>query len=155
MSRLIWSVSRLIGRCRLRGTGVAMDALVELEAVEALPLIRRAFELGRIDEMARGGWGDVLDDLGVEPEEGDPLLDESRRRFEERQEQFFPRQRREQLQAALERLSGRNGPFAALAAEAASAPAQASRDAQAQARKHKNKRKLESASRKANRRRRK
>jgi hypothetical protein len=31
----------------------AMDALVELEAVETLPLIRRAFELGRIDEMAR------------------------------------------------------------------------------------------------------
>src|SRR5437763_1423387 len=47
----------------------AMSALVELEAVEALPLIRRAFELGRIDEMVRGSWGDILDSLDVEPEE--------------------------------------------------------------------------------------
>jgi len=67
-----------------------MDALVELGAVEALPLIRRAFELGRIDEMVRGPWGDVLDDLGVEPEADDPLLSESRGRFEERHEQLFP-----------------------------------------------------------------
>lgn len=28
----------------------AMGALIDLKAVEALPLIRRAFELGRIDE---------------------------------------------------------------------------------------------------------
>ena len=140
----------------------AMDTLVELEAVEALPLIRRAFELGQIDEMVRGGWGDVLEELGIEPEEGDPLVDESRRRFEERQERFFPRQQREQLQAALARFTGRNEPFAALAAEAASAPVvppvgalpspRATRKAaQEKARKQKNKRKIGSAARKANR----
>ncbi len=101
----------------------AVDALIELRAVAALPLIRRAFELGKIDEMARGTWGDLLDDLGVEPEAGDPLLAESRRRFEERQDRFIPRQQREQLRAAFARLSGRNQPFAALAAETAGPPA--------------------------------
>jgi hypothetical protein len=101
----------------------AMDELVEMEADEALPLIRRAFELNRIDEMMRGGWGDVLNDLGIEPEEGDPLVEETQRRFEERQERFFPRQQREQLQAALNRLSGRDEPFAALTAGMAGTPA--------------------------------
>jgi hypothetical protein len=136
----------------------AMDALVELEAVEALPLIRHAFELGRIDEMMRGPWGDVLDGLGVEPEEGDPLLAESRQRFEERQERFFPREQRRQLQAELARFSGRD-PLHLFEDMATSAPQPAShaphRTAQAKARKHKNKRKIEAASRKANRRRRK
>ncbi len=136
----------------------AMDTLVELGAVEALPLIRRAFELGRIDEMMRGAWGDVLNDLGREPAEGDPLLAESRQRFEERQERFFPRAQREQLQAALARFSGRD-PQHLLEDAATSTPQPAPgaphRAAQAKARKHKNKRKIESASRKTNRRKRK
>jgi len=149
----------------------AMDALVELGAVEALPLIRRAFELGRIDEMMRGPWGDVLDHLGVESEEGDPLLAESRRRFEERQERFFPRAQREQLREALARFSGRD-PLHLLEDAATStpqlhlledavtstpqpAPRDSHRTAQERARKQKNKRKMESASRKANRRKRK
>jgi hypothetical protein len=133
----------------------AMDSLVELGAVEALPLIRRAFELGQIDEMMRGAWGDVLNDLGREPEEGDPLLAESRQRFEERQERFLPRAQREQLQAALARFSGRD-PQHLLEDAATSTPQPVTRAphraAQAKARKHKNKRKIESASRKANRR---
>jgi hypothetical protein len=136
----------------------AMDTLVELGAVEALPLIRRAFELGRIDEMMRGPWGGVLDDLDIEPEAGDPLLAESRRRFEERQEQFFPRAQREQLQQALARFSGR-GPLPLLEDATTSAPQPAPRtshrNAQLKARKHKSKRKIESASRKANGRKRK
>jgi hypothetical protein len=136
----------------------AMDTLVELGAAEALPLIRRAFELGRIDEMMRGAWGDVLNDLGDEPEEDDPLLAESRQRFEERQERFFPRAQREQLQAALARFSGRD-PQHLLEDVATSIPQPASRAphraAQAKARKHKNKRKIEAASRKTNRRKRK
>jgi hypothetical protein len=136
----------------------AMDALVELGAVEALPLIRRAFELGRIDEMMRGPWGDVLNDLAVEPEEGDPLLAESRRRFEERHERLLPREQREQLLEALAHYSGRD-PLRALEAETSSAPQLPPRDphraAQERARKQKNKRKMESASRKANRRKRK
>jgi hypothetical protein len=135
----------------------AMGGLVELGAVEARPLIRRAFELGRIDEMVYGPWGDVLDDLGVEPEEGDPLLAESRRRFEERQERLMPREQREQLLEALERFRERTAlrspepPARALQ----SVPPDPRRTAQEKARKHKNKRKIESASRKANRRKRK
>ena len=143
----------------------AMDALVELRAVEALPLIRRAFELGRIDEMLRGPWGDVLDDLGVEPEEGDPLLAESRQRFEERHERMMPREQREQLLEALARLSGRDPQHLFDDDTIASQPAPASafrsapraprKVAQEKTRKQKNKRKMESAARKANRRKRK
>jgi hypothetical protein len=144
----------------------AMDALVELGAVEALPLIRRAFELGRIDEMVRGPWGDVLDDLGIEPEEDDPLVAQSRQGFEERQDRLFPREQVAQLREALARFTGRDDPFATLAAEATgtpvSPPASAlppARDtrktAQEKARKQKNKRKMGSAARKANRRKRK
>jgi hypothetical protein len=139
-------------------TTAAMDSLVELEAVEALPLIRRAFELERIDEMLRGPWGDVLNALGIEPDDDDPLLVESRRRFEERQERFFPRAQREQMQEALARLSGRDPQhlLEAAAPYAPQPPPRAShRPAQEKARKHKNKRKTESASRKANRRKRK
>jgi hypothetical protein len=135
----------------------AMGGLVELGAIEALPLIRRAFELGRIDEMVYGPWGDVLDDLGVEPEEGDPLLAESRRRFEERHERLMPREQREQLLEALERF--REGtlrlPEPPPARALQSAPHDPRRTAQEKARKHKNKREIESASRKANRRKRK
>jgi hypothetical protein len=151
----------------------AMESLVELNAVEALPLIRRAFELGKIDEMMRGAWGDVLNDLGVEPEDDDPLLAESLQRFEERQDRLFPREQREQLQEAFARLEERTQqrPPEALprlgertqqrppAKATPSAPSPAPRDlpkaAQTKARKQKNKRKIESASRKANRRKRK
>src|SRR5439155_26263313 len=107
---------------------------------------------------------------GVEPEEGDPLLAVSRRRFEERQERFFPREQREQLLEALARFRDResqrsleaetiNAPQRLLDVETTSAPQPAPRashrTAQEKARKHKNKRKMESASRKANRRKRK
>ncbi len=136
----------------------AMDALVELGAVEALPLIRHAFELGRIDEMLRGPWGDVLADLGVEPDEGDPLLAESRQRFEERHDQMLPREQREQLLEALDRYAGRD-PLSTPAITPASAFQPAPRDprraVQQKARKQKNKRKMGSAARKANRRKRK
>jgi hypothetical protein len=102
----------------------AMDALVELGAVEVLPIIRRAFELGQLDEMVRGGWGDVLEDLGIEPEAGDPLVAESRRRFEERQDRLFPREQVAQLREALTRLSGGIDPFPALSAGMVDTPAQ-------------------------------
>ncbi len=133
----------------------AMDALVELRAVEALPLIRRAFELGLVDEMMRGPWGDVAVELGVEPEPGDALVAESRRRFEERHERMFPRAQREELRAALARYAGRDprDMFEAEPASIAQPVARAARQpAQAKARKQKNKRKAEAASRKANRR---
>lgn len=133
----------------------AMDALVELEAVEALPLIRRAFELGLVDEMMRGPWGDVAAELGAEPEQGDQLVAESRRRFEERHERMFPRAQRDELRAALARYAEREPRDMYDDALASSPPPKAQaarRPAQAKARKQKNKRKAESASRKANKR---
>ena len=40
--------------------------LMDLDAVEAAPLIERAFEAGRVDVMVVGDWGDVQVDLGLE-----------------------------------------------------------------------------------------
>jgi hypothetical protein len=129
----------------------AMNALVELKAVEALPLIRRAFELHKIDEMMRGSWGDVLAELEVEPEEGDPLLAESRRRFEEAHERMLPRELRERMLGDLDASKERQR----LQVEAQRAQSTTRSAARERARKQKNKRKMESASRKANRKRRK
>jgi hypothetical protein len=72
----------------------AMSALIELKAAETLPLIRRAFELGKIDETVYGPWGDVLKKFGVAPEPDDPLIEESRQRFEARHRQMFPQSAR-------------------------------------------------------------
>jgi hypothetical protein len=116
----------------------------------------------------RGSWGDVLGDLGIEPEEDDPLVAESQRRFEERHERFFPSEQRNQLQAAIARFTGRDPKhlFDDPPASAPHSPQQSSRQsaetkarkhqsAEVKARKQKNKRKAELASRKANRRKRK
>ncbi len=62
--------------------GFVIDSLVELEAEESLPLIRQAFEAKSVDEMIRGGWSDVLEDMGHEPDPDDPLVAESARRKE-------------------------------------------------------------------------
>lgn len=75
----------------------AMDLLVDLGAVETLPLLRRAFELGKIDEMLRGGWGNVLQDLGVTPDPHDPLIAESERHFEARRQALYPLKELENL----------------------------------------------------------
>ena len=42
-----------------------IDSLVELDAVEAAPLIQSAFEAGCVDETIRGDWEDVQVDLGL------------------------------------------------------------------------------------------
>lgn len=125
----------------------AMSALIDLQAVEALPLIRRAFELGKIDESVAGPWGDVLKELGVEPEADDPLVEESRHRFEERHNQMFPPDLRANLAAFQEQQR---------AERARTEQRQAGqRRKQEQARKQKNKRKAASSARKANRKKRK
>lgn len=54
--------------------GFLIGYLLDLQAVEALPVIRRAFELRNVDEMIVGGWSDVLEALGVAPDPADPLL---------------------------------------------------------------------------------
>lgn len=67
-----------------------IGALIDLDAVEALPTIRRAFELDRVDEAVYGPWGEVLTMLGQEPEADDPLVAESLQRFNERHVQLLP-----------------------------------------------------------------
>ncbi|NTU78879.1 MAG: hypothetical protein HGA45_05660 [Chloroflexales bacterium] len=124
-----------------------MSALVDLKATEALPLIRRAFELERIDESMHGAWGDVLQEIGVEPDPDDPLVEKSRRRREERHAQMFPADLRENMAA----FQARHRAERAQAAERTAAQQRK----QDKARKEKNKRKAASASRKANRKKRK
>jgi hypothetical protein len=114
-------------------TGI-LGALIDLKAVEALPVIRRVHELGQIDETMHGPWEEVLEELGLEPELGDPLLAESRRRFQERRDRMF--RSAPQLAASTPR-----------AAQPRPAPAPRRSD---EKKKAKNKRKTSSASRKAN-----
>lgn len=45
--------------------GFLVDALVELRAVEAAPLMQAAFEAGLADPSIRGDWEDVQIDLGL------------------------------------------------------------------------------------------
>jgi hypothetical protein len=123
-------------------TGV-VSALIGLKATETLPLIRRAFELGKIDESVCGPWGDVLKEMGVEPELDDSLVEESRERFEEKHRRMFPQSLRDGLAAFQERHRAEQ----ALAEQRAAAQ----KRKQDKTRMQKNKRKAASASRKANR----
>lgn len=79
----------------------AMDALADLEAAEALPAIRHAFELDKIDPMVRGPWDVIVDQIGGEIDPDDPLIALSRQRDAERRERFFPSHLRRQLNEAL------------------------------------------------------
>lgn len=138
---IVAAISALVQQAEEESEGLvslAVASLVELKAVEALPVIRRAFELGKVDESVPGTWGSVLDDLGVEPDPDDPLIDESRRRAEERYARMFPGpSTRPQLITS----PGRQAP--------------AQKRSLDQARKEKHKRKAAKASRKANRKKRK
>ena len=62
--------------------GFLLSELLHLRAVEALPVIRRAFEQDAIDEMITGAWGEVLAELGETPDPDDPLIARSRQRRE-------------------------------------------------------------------------
>ena len=46
-----------------------VEALVELEAKEAAPLIERAFAQGYVDPMVMGDWEDVQVELGLKSAE--------------------------------------------------------------------------------------
>jgi hypothetical protein len=118
--------------------GIFVSALIGLKAVETLPIIRRAFEHGWVDETVSGSWGTVLDELGATPDPNDPLVEESRRRFEERHARMFP-----------------HAPFGRAPATPSQRPAPTQKPRSDQARKEKNKRKAAKASRKANRKKRK
>jgi hypothetical protein len=140
----------------------AMDSLVEIEAVEVLPVIRHAFALDKIDPMVRGDWGDILDQIGADTEPDDSLIAISRQRAEERRERFFPSSLRRQLNAALgnepesafARLIREHGPPSGPPAGSPVSET-APQQAEAQARKEKQKRKAAATDRKANRKKRK
>jgi hypothetical protein len=125
----------------------AMSALIGLKAIETLPLIRRAFELHKIDETMYGPWGEVLKEIGVEPELDDPLIEESRQRFEEKHHQMFPQSLRDSLDSFQERHRAQQ-----TLAEQRAAVRKRNQD---RVRNQKNKRKTANASRKANRKKRK
>lgn len=125
----------------------AMGALVDLEAVETLPLIRRAFELDKIDESVYGPWSEVQSELGVQPDPADPLVARSQERFDEHHRQMFP----PELEANLAAFRAQQ-PAEHVHVERSPAPPKRKQD---QARKAKNKRKAAAASRKANKKKRK
>jgi Protein of unknown function (DUF1186) len=107
-----------------------VSALVQLHAVEALPVIRQAFEQDAVDESIMGDWTAVLKALGQKVDQDDPLVQRSRQRWNEQ---------KAELRGTLPpSLRGPDGPFA---------PAAPRRD---NAAKRKNKRKQSAASRKAN-----
>lgn len=137
------------------GNGLLVARVLDLKAVQALPEIRHAFSIDRVDEMVAGDWATVQRELGAEPDPDDPLTAESARRWDERRERMFPRDLVEKLDALLG-----GSPIEALPAEAPleaqqkwAAP-RASKAGQ-QAKKAKHKRKTATASRKANRKKRK
>lgn len=117
--------------------------LVSLKATETLPLIRRAFELQKVDEFYCGSWGDVLKELGVKADLNDPLLEESRNRSVKRHNELFP----PEVRANLERYNQQHR----AQQQAAEQQIANQKRKQTSARKQKNKRKTASASRKANR----
>lgn len=113
-----------------------ISELADLDAVEALPVIRRAFEQDRVDETVMGGWGEVLSELGQAVDPTDPLVRRSEKRWATRQAQF--------------RASVSGAPFAP-ATDLASAKQRRSEAKK----KQKNKRKQSAASRQANKKKRK
>jgi hypothetical protein len=118
----------------------AMETLVALKATHAAPLIRHAFELGKVDETMLGPWGEVQQELGLAPDASDPLVAESQRRFDERHARMLTPQ----------------SPSASPGEQRQPAPASdATRRKGNDAKKTKAKRKAEKASRKANRKKRK
>lgn len=60
--------------------GCLIDGLIDLDATETLPVIRRAFEADAVDEMVVGDWDDVLTEFDLEADPDDPLIQRSAER---------------------------------------------------------------------------
>jgi hypothetical protein len=128
-----------------------ISSLLGIQAVEALPEMRQAFELGQVDEMIHGDWGRILKELGQEPDPDDPLLEKSVHRWKTQHRNM---RKRAGLPA---------DPDAPASAQSRSAPLPArlpsgvsgSSDTGKQSRKTRQKRKQSSAARKANQRKKK
>jgi hypothetical protein len=119
--------------------GFLLSDLLQLKAVEALPVIRRAFEQDAIDESISGDWGTVLEEFGQTPGPDDPLVRRSRERWDTIRTSMWPfGTRSTQPVAAV-------FPPPPLEAWAPAAPSKKSSKS-----KQKTKRKMAAASRKAN-----
>ncbi|HJZ48417.1 MAG TPA: hypothetical protein VKE41_14670 [Roseiflexaceae bacterium] len=116
--------------------GFFLADLIHLNAVEALPVIRRAFEQDAIDESIAGDWGEVLKALGRKVDQNDPLYQRSHQRRNAKKAEM-----RATLPPALRAPEDPFGLAPSLRKSAGS--------------KHKNKRKASAASRKANKKKRK
>jgi hypothetical protein len=112
-----------------------INALAQLHAVEALPIVRQAFEQDAVDESIMGDWTEVLKAFGQEVDQDDPLVRRSRQRWNEQ---------RAQLRTTLP--PSPRAPTSLFAL---------TRTGQNKAAKRKNKRKQASAARKANKKKRK
>ena len=110
--------------------GFFVTSLVHLNAVEALPIMRRAYEQDLVDESIMGDWTEVLKALGHSVDQDDPLVQRSRKRWS---------QQRAKMRATL--------PPNLRAPSTAFAPTATSHN---RAARRKNKRKQASAARKAN-----
>ena len=113
--------------------GFLLSELLNLDAVEALPVIRRAFEQNAIDETIAGDWQEVLKELGQTPDPDDPLIPLSRARWDAARASMWPFARTETSRPQAAPVPG------------PASPKKSSRS------KEKNKRKMAKASRKANR----
>lgn len=116
--------------------GFLLARLLDLDAVEALPVIRRAFEADAVDETIAGDWGHVLEELGQTPDPVDPLLARSHASEQARRATMFGFSRPEQPRSQV-------------------APMPSAKPKKSAASKHKQKRKMSKASRKSNKKRRK
>lgn len=113
--------------------GFLLSSLLALHATEALPVIRAVFERDAVDVSIAGSWGEVLEALGQPVDRDDPLIQRSKAQ-------------RQQQRAANH---SQFGTFGNQRAQTGSFP-KATANKAAKPSKRKSKRKIASASRKAN-----
>jgi hypothetical protein len=87
--------------------GFLLADLLDLKAIESLPVIRHAFERDVVDETVAGDWAEVLQELGQEPDVDDPLVEISARRRKTRHEAMFKPQVPPTIQAITQSFSGK------------------------------------------------
>jgi hypothetical protein len=115
--------------------GFFLADLIHLNAVEALPVIRSAFEQDLIDESIAGDWGEVLKAFGQKVDQNDPVYVRTHQRRNEK---------KAEMRAMLPDIMGAPFEPSSFAAPKSNAPAR-----------NKKKRKAATAARKANKRKRK
>ena len=64
--------------------GFILADLIQLNAVEALPIIRSAYEQDLVDESIAGDWGEVLKALGQKVDQNDPVYVRTHQRRNEK-----------------------------------------------------------------------